>query len=84
MTDSENGISDENRIFCYKEGTDEVVVRATSATMTRCEVYHVSGRLVDSVSYPATEYQLRLSPGINLIKVYIEGKVPRVLKLSNY
>ena len=84
MTNSENGISDENRIFCYKEGTDEVVVRATSATMTRCEVYHVSGRLVDSVSYPATEYRLRLSPGINLIKVYIDEKVPWVLKLSNY
>ena len=68
----------------YREGTNQVIIRSTAVVMTRCEIYTVNGQLIDSVSYPADEYQLRLSPGINLIKVYIQDETPQILKLSNY
>ncbi len=83
-TANESDISSENKIYCYREGTNQVIVRSTSATMSRCEVYTANGQLIDSASYPAAEYQLRLSPGINLIKVYVQGEDPHILKLSNY
>ena len=84
VTANESDISTENKVYCYREGTNQVIIRSTAVVMTRCEIYTVKGQLIDSVSYPADEYQLRLSPGINLIKVYIQDETPQILKLSNY
>lgn len=84
VTANESDISTENKVYCYREGTNQVIIRSTAVVMTRCEIYTVNGQLIDLVSYPADEYQLRLSPGINLIKVYIQDETPQILKLSNY
>ena len=72
------------RCYCYREGTDRIVVRSTNAPMKRCEIYSASGTLVDRANGESTEYRLRPTSGVNIIKVYLEGKEPQVLKVSCY
>lgn len=78
-------ISDgEIQCYCYREGTDRIVVRSTNAPMKRCEIYSASGTLVDRANGESTEYRLRPTSGMNIIKVYPEGKEPKVFKVSCY
>lgn len=72
------------RCYCYREGTDRIVVRSTNAPMKRCEIYSASGTLVDRANGESTEYRLRPTSGVNIIKVYPEGKEPQVFKVSCY
>ena len=72
------------RCYCYREGTDRIVVRSTNAPMIRCEIYSASGTLVDRTNGESTEYRLRPTSGVNIIKVYPEGKEPQVFKVSCY
>ena len=72
------------RCYCYREGTDRIVVRSTNAPMKRCEIYSASGTLVDRANGESTEYRLRPTSGVNIIKVYPEGKEPLVFKVSCY
>ena len=72
------------RCYCYREGTDRIVVRSTNAPMIRCEIYSASGTLVDRANGESTEYRLRPTSGVNIIKVYPEGKEPQVFKVSCY
>ena len=58
-------------------GTDRIVVRSTNAPMKRCEIYSASGTLVDRANGESTEYRLRPTSGMNIIKVYPEGKEPK-------
>ena len=52
--------------------------------MIRCEIYSASGTLVDRTNGESTEYRLRPTSGVNIIKVYPEGKEPQVFKVSCY
>lgn len=72
------------RCYCYREGTDRIVVRSTNAPMKRCEIYSASGTLVGRANGESTEYRLRPTSGVNIIKVYPEGKEPQVFKVSCY
>lgn len=72
------------RCYCYREGTDRIVVRSTNAPMKRCEIYSASGTLVGRANGESTEYRLCPTSGVNIIKVYPEGKEPQVFKVSCY
>ena len=48
VTANESDISTENKVYCYREGTNQVIIRSTAVVMTRCEIYTVKGQLIDS------------------------------------
>lgn len=84
LTANESIADGDIRCYCYREGTDRIVVRSTNAPMKRCEIYSASGTLVDRANGESTEYRLRPTSGVNIIKVYPEGKEPQVFKVSCY
>ena len=50
--------------------------------MSRCEVYSITGERIDRAAYAASEYRLRLTQGVNLIKVGLPDGTSQVFKLS--
>lgn len=72
-----------NRIYCSRmDASEQVVVRSTTEQMSRCEVYSITGERIDRAAYAASEYRLRLTQGVNLIKVGLPDGTSQVFKLS--
>ena len=70
--------------YCFRESTDCIVVRSKNNVMNRCEVYSENGTLVDLESKESKEFRLNPTCGINILKVYMEGREPKILKISCY
>lgn len=70
--------------YCFRESEDCIVVRSKNNVMNRCEVYSENGMLVDLASKESKEFRLNPTSGINILKVYMEGREPKVLKISCY
>lgn len=70
-----------DKIYCTRLGAEQVVVRSTTGDMVCCEVYSAAGIRIDEANKEASEYRLRLAPGVNIIKVYIPGGNTQVFKL---
>lgn len=82
-TGNENMELPDNRIYCSRVDASElVIVRSTIAKMSGCEVYSITGERIDQATSAATEYRLRLVPGVNLIKVSLSDGTSQVFKLS--
>lgn len=74
----------ESRCYCYREGTDRIVVRSMNTTMKRCELYSANGTLVDRTDGESTGYRLRSTSGVNIVKIYLKNNEPLVFKISCY
>lgn len=74
----------EAHCYCYRKGTDRIVVRSVNTVMKRCEIYSASGTLVDQANGESMEYRLRPTSGVNIIKVYPAEKEPQVFKIVCY
>lgn len=70
--------------YCFRESENCIVVRSKNNVMNRCEVYSENGMLVDLASKESKEFRLNPTSGINILKVYMEGREPKVLKISCY
>lgn len=82
-TGNENMELPDNRIYCsHVDASELVIVRSTIAKMSGCEVYSITGERIDQATFAATEYRLRLVPGVNLIKVSLSDGTSQVFKLS--
>lgn len=74
----------ETSCYCYREGTDYIVVRSANDKMTHCEIFASNGKLIDKTNKESMEYRLRTVNGVNIIKVYAKDKEPKVFKVSCY
>lgn len=82
---SNDGIKAADRhVYCFRQGASSVIVRSTSGEMERCEIYSADGKPIDNVSHAASEYRMRLSPGMNLIRAYLPGMPVQVMKILCY
>lgn len=73
----------DDKIYCTRLGTERVaIVRSTTGDMTRCEVFSAAGIRIDEANKVASEYRLRLAPGVNIIKVYLPDGSAQVFKLA--
>lgn len=71
-----------NTVYCTRQAAEQALVRSTAGNMARCEVYSATGSRVDEVVGEASEYHLRLVPGVNIIKVYMPDGKTQVFKLA--
>ncbi len=73
------------KVYAYREvGSDRVVVRSSSETMCRCELFNESGKLGGLARFESDEYHLPAVRGINIIKIYFKDGRSETLKIANF
>lgn len=73
------------KVYAYREaGSDRVVVRSSSETMCRCELFNESGKLGGLARFESDEYHLPSVRGINIIKIYFKDGRSETLKIAHF
>lgn len=73
------------KVYAYREaGSDRLVVRSSSETMCRCELFNESGKLGGLARFESDEYHLSAVRGVNIIKIYFKDGRSETLKIAYF
>ena len=73
------------KVYAYREaGSDRLVVRSSSETMCRCELFNESGKLGGLARFESDEYHLSAVRGVNIIKIYFKDGRSETLKIAHF